>query len=102
MRSVKVIRRVVAYLSAGLLVAAVLTELRKPSAERTWHGAVGGVVPYDFRVPRLSRVQHSLWDPENDRLLVPRSFGVGWSVNLAAVLRRVRQVSARPAANRSR
>ena len=73
----------------GLAAAAVLQELRKPAAERTWHGTVAGVVPYDFRVPTLARVQASLWDPEGS-LVKPQPFGVGWTLNpgrIAALLR---------------
>ena len=31
--------------SMGLVVAAVVKELRTPSEERTWHGVVAGFVP---------------------------------------------------------
>jgi hypothetical protein len=44
-------------------------------------------VPYDFRVPRLSRIRRTWWNPAGDRVLVPRAFGLGWGVNLARVAR---------------
>jgi hypothetical protein len=67
---------------AALVVAAVATELAKPSEERTWHGRVLGMVPYDFRVPTWERIRSAYWDPESDRLFTDRVFGVGWAVNL--------------------
>jgi hypothetical protein len=78
----------------ALMVMAVVQELRKPSAERTWHGEVLGFVPYDLRPPTVSRLRASLWQPESDRWLLPRSLGVGWSPNvarMAAVVRKRRR-----------
>jgi hypothetical protein len=66
----------------GLVVAAVATELSKPEDQRTWHGKVGGVVPYDFRPPTWERIRAAYWNPESDRLFSDRVFGVGWAVNL--------------------
>jgi len=74
-----------------LLLAAVGQELRKPADAREWHGKVLGVVPYDLRPPSWSRLRSSLWDPGSSRLFPPRAFGVGWSVNLAAVRARLRR-----------
>jgi uncharacterized membrane protein len=68
------------WLAAGLTVAAVVRELRLPADERTWHGRIL-YVPYDFRLPTLERVRERLWAPEDERLLVPHVFGVGWTVN---------------------
>ena len=70
----------------ALLVAALVQELRKPAAERTWHGQLGGFVPYDFRPPTLERVRARLWNPEDDRILVPTLFGVGWTVNVGRLI----------------
>lgn len=69
----------------GLLVAAVVRELRMPAGERTWHGRVGGVVPYDLRRPTVARYRRSLWDPDG-RLVVGTPFGVGWTVNPGRLL----------------
>jgi hypothetical protein len=66
----------------GLVVAAVATELAKPEEERTWHGLVLGVVPYDFRPPTMERIRSAYWNPASDRLFSDRVFGVGWAVNL--------------------
>ncbi|HEX9098921.1 MAG TPA: hypothetical protein VF956_05480 [Candidatus Dormibacteraeota bacterium] len=76
------LRRLLRLAVVGLFVAAVATELSKPEDERTWHGKVGGFVPYDFRPPTWERIQGAYWNPESDRLFSDRVFGVGWAVNL--------------------
>lgn len=101
----RALRRVSLYLGAGLVAAAVCTELRKPAGQRTWQGYVAGVVPYNFRLsqpsPQAAASPSAALPPGgyagSDRLLVPRSFGVGWTVNLPAVVRRVRARKARRA-----
>ena len=75
-------RRAVRLAVVGLVVAAVATELAKPEAERTWHGRVFGLVPYDFRPPTWERVRSAYWNPESEQLFSDRVFGVGWAVNL--------------------
>jgi Family of unknown function (DUF5808) len=65
----------------GVVAAAVVQELAKPAAERTWHGRVLGV-PYDFRVPTAARIRQAYWNPEDPRLFTERVVGVGWAVNL--------------------
>ena len=70
-----------------LLALAVAKELRTPRGERRWHGDLFGFVPYDLRLPTLTRLRRSLWSPDDDRFFLPRSFGVGWSPNLARVVR---------------
>ena len=82
MRTLRGLRRLLRLAVIGLVVAAVATELAKPEEERTWHGRVGGVVPYDFRPPTLERIRSAYWNPESDRLFSDRVFGVGWAVNL--------------------
>lgn len=68
--------------SLALTAAAVAKELRLPKDQRTWHGRVGRFVPYDFRVPTVTRVRERMWAPEDRRVLVPQVFGVGWTLNL--------------------
>jgi hypothetical protein len=70
-----------------LLIAALVTEMRKDPAARTGTGKVAGFVPYDFRPPTFERVKESVWDPNSDRLLTPSPFGVGWTINLAEALK---------------
>ncbi len=45
-------------------------------------------VPYDFTRPTVARVKSTLWNPSSDRIVVPRAYGVGWTVNFAALKRR--------------
>lgn len=51
------------------------------------HGRLFGVVPYDFRRPTLERVRRTLWNPDDERFLVPTVFGVGWTVNVRGATR---------------
>jgi Family of unknown function (DUF5808) len=76
----------------GLLLigAAIVREVRLPPEQRTWHGVLFGRIPYDLRVPTFERVMHSMWDPDNPRILVPAAFGVGWTINAAALMPFVR------------
>jgi len=69
------------------LAGAIVKELRTPTGERTWHGTLIRVLPYDLRPPTLGRLR-ALWDPANPHPLVPTAFGVGWTVNLAALAAR--------------
>ena len=74
----------------AMTAGAVAQELRKPSAQREWHGQLGGVVPYDFRFPSPGRVRAALWSPDSDRLITPQVFGVGWTVNLGRLVKLLR------------
>lgn len=78
-------RRTAAGVAMALIAAAVHQQLRRPASERDWHGTLGGVVPYDLRPPTLTRLKESLWAPEDQRLLLPRAAGVGWSPNLGRI-----------------
>jgi hypothetical protein len=82
MRMAVAARRVVKVVAFGLLVAAVVQEAAKPRAERTWHGRVLGVVPYDFSPPTWDRIRRAYWNPEDDRLFTDRVLGLGWAINL--------------------
>jgi len=85
-------RRFVKLVALGLIVAAVIEQLRRDPDERTWEGAVGGIVPYDFRMPTLERARSRWWNTDDDRLFVPQVFGVGWTVNLARLASLARSV----------
>jgi hypothetical protein len=76
-------RRFAKLVAIGLVVAALIDQLRRDPDERTWEGEVAGFVPYDFRVPTLERARSRWWNTDDDRLFVPQVFGVGWTVNLA-------------------
>jgi Family of unknown function (DUF5808) len=82
---VKNIRRILSLVAIALLIASVVKELRLPSDERTWHGTVAGIFPYDLRIPTPGRLRATMWNPDDSRFLVPTVFGVGWSLNLAAI-----------------
>jgi hypothetical protein len=79
----------------ALIGAAVATELRKPREQRTWHGKVAGIVPYDFRPPTFERMQAAFWSPDEERLFSEMPFGVGWTLNFGRVTRLIALVSAR-------
>lgn len=79
-------------LVAALVAAALIKELRKPKDERTWHGALGGFVPYDFRMPTVEKVKTTFWNPDGT-IIVNRVFGVGWTINFGAVVARLRALS---------
>ena len=80
--------KLIAWAAAGLLAAAVITELRKPAADRTWEGSVAGIVPYDLRPPTAERIWGRMWSPDNEQVIVPHAFGVGWTVNFGRLARR--------------
>ncbi len=74
-----------------LLGAAVLSELAKPAGQRTWQGKIAGFVPYDLRRPTIRRFRECWWNPGDRRIVVPTAFGVGWTVNIASLLKRLRK-----------
>jgi Family of unknown function (DUF5808) len=73
--------------------AAILQELRQPPDERTWHGKVAGVVPYDFRMPTIRRIRESWWAPNDDRIFTKQVWGVGWTLNVGRVVRLIKESS---------
>ena len=85
-------RRFVKLVAFGLVVAALIDQLRRDPEERTWEGSVAGIVPYDFRMPTLERARSRWWNTDDDRLFVPQVFGVGWTINLARLARLARPV----------
>ena len=85
-------RRFVRLVAFGLVLAAVIDQLRRDPEERTWEGSVAGIVPYDFRMPTLERARSRWWNTDDDRLFVPQVFGVGWTINLARLARLARPV----------
>lgn len=74
--------------AVALMSGAAIQELLKPADERTWHGRFFGI-PYDYRRPSLERVKQSWWNPDDERILTPRSIGMGWDINLFQVRRQV-------------
>jgi hypothetical protein len=47
-------------------------------------------IPYDWRRPTVHRFKSRVWNPDDPRLFTPRSFGWGYDVNFARLLRRKR------------
>ena len=83
-------RRFVRLVAFGLVLAAVIDQLRRDPEERTWEGSVAGIVPYDFRMPTLERARSRWWNADDNRLFVPQVFGVGWTINFARLARLAR------------
>jgi hypothetical protein len=69
-----------------ILLAALLQELLRGN-ERTWHGKLVGIIPYDFRLPTFERVKETFWNPDNPSVFTGQLFGVGWTVNLHTLAR---------------
>ena len=84
------LRKLLTLVVVALTVAAVVKELRTPKAERSWHGKIATVVPYELRVPTLERARERLWNPDAEHVVGPRVFGVGWSMNLGKAVAIVR------------
>jgi len=73
--------------AVGALVAtSVVRELRRPATERTWQGKVAGV-PYDYRPPTVDRLRATWWAPEDERLVQPTAYGLGWDINVGRVVK---------------
>lgn len=88
-------RRVGIAVAVILVGGAVAQELSKPAAARTWTGRVAGLVPYDLRwPPTVDRFRAALWNPDSDALFRPQPFGVGWTVNVAAMLHQLQLATA--------
>jgi hypothetical protein len=46
-------------------------------------------MPYDWRRPTVARARSRWWN-DDSRLLTPKTYGWGYDVNVAQVLRRLR------------
>jgi hypothetical protein len=79
------VRSLFTAVSIGLLLAALVRELRTPKGRRDWQGRVAGI-PYDLRPPTPSRLRAAYWNPDDPRLFPPRPAGVGWAVNVARLV----------------
>ena len=52
------------------------------------HGTFLGV-PFEFRVPTVRRLRDRWWNPGDPRIVTPHVLGIGWSLNVYQLLRRV-------------
>lgn len=86
---------VVRAVGLALTVTAVVKELRTPKENRTWHGVVLGFVPYELRPPTLARFRERVWAPDDEHLIGPRVFGVGWTLNLGRLYALAREAAAK-------
>ena len=74
-----------------LIAWAIISELRKPKEERTWHGKLAGFVPDELRPPTLDRVRETYWSPDDEHVLKPPVWGVGWALNVGRVVELIRR-----------
>ena len=86
-RKVRRLRKLASVIGMGLAGAAVIEQLRKPAAERTWHGYLCDRVPYEFRPPTVERLRQAYWAPDDPHIFTDTPFGVGWSLNLGRLMR---------------
>lgn len=42
-------------------------------------------MPYDFGKPTAQKLAERLWNPSDPRIMMPKVFGAGWTINLGAV-----------------
>jgi hypothetical protein len=81
--------RLIQMTAITITIAAVCQELEKPKEERHWHGKLG-FIPYDFRLPTIERFKESYWNPDDIRIFTPEVLGIGWAINLYALLEKLR------------
>jgi hypothetical protein len=74
----------------GLVAAAVYKELQLPADKRTWHGRLFDMVPYDFRMPTPRKLISAWWNPDSNNVFSEQPFGVGWTINVGALIPMVR------------
>ncbi len=46
-------------------------------------------VPFEFRRPTAQRVRKRWWNPDDESIFTPHVFGVGWSINVYQVRKRL-------------
>ena len=52
-------------------------------------------IPYDFTKPTWQKIKGRVWNPESDKLFAPHSFGWGYTLNVHALLQRIRRLIGR-------
>ena len=72
-------------------LAALCQEMEKPREQRHWYGKLG-FIPYDFRLPTISRLKESFWNASDSRIITSEPFGIGWAINFFALLDKMRVV----------
>ena len=71
-------------LASLLTMATVAYAVRNRQA----HGSLMKM-PYDFRVPTPQKLRGQWWNPEDQRIVTPSAFGVGWGLNLYQVAKKL-------------
>jgi hypothetical protein len=46
-------------------------------------------IPYDWRAPTMARLRQRWWNPEDRRILTPKTFGWGYAINFYELGRRL-------------
>lgn len=46
-------------------------------------------IPYNWDPPSRADIREGVWDPSDKRLFPPKTYGWGYGLNLAALLRRL-------------
>jgi hypothetical protein len=69
-------------------VVAIVQELQKPPEDRTWHGKVADLIPYDFRKPTVERFRQAYWNPDGP-ILPGKAWGAGWALNVGALKKKL-------------
>jgi hypothetical protein len=64
--------------------AALREALEADSSSPLPQGRVLGM-PYEFRPPTGESIMARLWNPSDPRVWMPRTFGVGWTINFGAL-----------------
>ncbi len=80
--------RIFGFVAALVAVVAVVDQLGRKPENRDWNGSVLGV-PYDYRLPTVDRLVARVWNPDDERIVVPIVIGVGWTINLYQVKRKI-------------
>lgn len=65
-------------------LAATVGETGEPAKAGARRGSFRGV-PIDLTAPTAERIATTWWNPRDERIFVPRVFGLGWALNLGAV-----------------
>lgn len=59
----------------------------KGDRQGTWLG-----LPYDFGRLTMAKIRRRTWNPDDPRILTPKAYGWGYSVNCYQLLRRLRLI----------
>lgn len=74
------VRLIVSLFTLATVIYAVKT--------RQSHGAFLRV-PFEFRRPTVQRIRSRWWNPDDESIFTPHVFGVGWSINVYQVGKRL-------------